>query len=180
MKRHDLVFSRPISVADLPAPGLDTKVEASPGERASIAREFGLLGLEALIGTYHVDASAGGARVRGEVVARIRQTCVVSLDPFDTELREPVDIAFAAPPEWKETAAGGEITVSLEAEDPPEPLVDGKIDLGAVTLEFLALGIRPYPRKPGVELSSENAEDERPTSPFAVLASYVQKPSTEK
>ena len=36
-----------------------------------------------------------------------------------------------------------------EADDSPEPLVGGAVDLGAVATEFLVLGIDPYPRKPG-------------------------------
>jgi hypothetical protein len=54
--------------------------------------------------------------------------------------------------------------------DPPDPIVNGRIDLGALASEFLALGLDPYPRKPGVEFKSltEDADDARP-SPFAVL-----------
>jgi hypothetical protein len=124
--------------------------------------------------------------VKGEVLARIRQTCVVTLDPFDAELREPVDIAFAAMPGPAERPAmgGGEINISADEEDPPEPLIDGRIDLGAITFEFLALGVDPYPRKPGVEFSRENApetiESEEPPSPFASLAGYGRKPSAKE
>jgi hypothetical protein len=179
MKRHDPQFSRPLSVADLPGQGLDIRVEASPEECAEIAREFKLLAVATLSGTYHVDAFAGGARVKGEVVARVRRTCVVSLDAFDAELREPVDLAFAAMPGQGEVSAlrGGKVAISLEEEDPPEVLADGRIDLGAITLEFLALGLDPYPRKPGVEFSHAGAEGEPPPSPFAALAGFARKPS---
>ena len=37
----------------------------------------------------------------------------------------------------------------VAADDPPEVLHDGAVDLGAVATEFLLLGIDPYPRKPG-------------------------------
>ena len=30
-------------------------------------------------------------------------------------------------------------------------MIDGKIDLGALAAEFFALGLDPYPRKPGAE-----------------------------
>ncbi len=33
--------------------------------------------------------------------------------------------------------------------DDPEPLVGGTIDLGALAIEFLIVGLDPYPRKPG-------------------------------
>ena len=60
-------------------------------------------------------------------------------------------------------------TVVLLAGDPPEALHDGVIDLGAVAIEFLLLGIDPYPRKPGAVFDAPPAGD--PTShPFAALA----------
>jgi hypothetical protein len=53
-----------------------------------------------------------------------------------------------------------DIEVKLNEDDPPEPIVDGIIDLGAVTLEFLALALDPYPRKPGVSFDAGPAEPE--------------------
>jgi uncharacterized metal-binding protein YceD (DUF177 family) len=180
MKRRDtsrpLLFSRPLAVADIPSRGLHIKVEASAEERDRVAAEFELAGLEQLTGTFHLRAVGEGARLEGEVEAHIRQICVVSLEPFDARLSEKVDLLFMPEPRSGQTPPAGEITVSLEEEDPPEPIVDGRIDLGAVTLEFLALGIDPYPRKPGVELGYENADEEKPPSPFAALAGYGTKP----
>ncbi len=39
-------------------------------------------------------------------------------------------------------------------DEPPEPLVGGTVDLGAIATEFLILGIDPYPRKPGAEFDA--------------------------
>jgi uncharacterized metal-binding protein YceD (DUF177 family) len=187
MKRPHFVLSRPIAVADIPARGRDIKIEADADECAKIAAEFELPAVLSLSGSYHVRATKKGAHVEGRVKAHIRQICVVSLEPFETRIEEPVDLAFAqAPPRHKaQGPRGGEITVSLEDEDPPEPIVNGKIDLGAVTLEFLALSLDPYPRKPGVELAQEsagerNAEEEKPPSPFSVLASLAERKSGRK
>ena len=67
---------------------------------------------------------------------------------------------------------------ALEAEDPPEALRDGVIDLGAVATEFLLLGIDPYPRKPGAVFDAPPAGD--PAShPFAALAA-LKKGDTPK
>ena len=62
-----------------------------------------------------------------------------------------------------------DIEVLLNEEEPPEPIVDGTIDLGGVTLEFLALALDPYPRKPGVEFT-EPAPETPAGVPFAVAA----------
>ena len=53
-------------------------------------------------------------------------------------------------------------------DDEPDPIVDGKIDLGALAAEFLALGLDPYPRKPGAEFAAPVAEEDD-DSPFAPL-----------
>jgi hypothetical protein len=51
----------------------------------------------------------------------------------------------------------------------PEPLVGGKVDLGAIATEFLILGLDPYPRKPGAVFDPP-PEDRASDSPFAALA----------
>ena len=53
-------------------------------------------------------------------------------------------------------------------EEPPDPIIEGRIDLGALAAEFLALGLDPYPRKPGVDFAAP-ADASAPASPFAVL-----------
>lgn len=174
MKQEPSPLKREIAVDDIPRSGLDVEVEADPQECAEIARSFNLLGVEALSGKYHVSTASGGARVRGEVTAKVRQTCVVSLDPFEAELKEPVDLVFALEGKTLDWPAG-QIDISPDEEDPPEPILDGKIDLGAVTLEFLALGLDPHPRKPGASLSHQINDADRPASPFAVLARRLGK-----
>jgi hypothetical protein len=52
--------------------------------------------------------------------------------------------------------------------EPPDEIVNGQIDLGALTAEFLALGLDPYPRKPGVDFDYRDPADEK-DSPFAAL-----------
>jgi hypothetical protein len=56
----------------------------------------------------------------------------------------------------------------LHEYEPPDEIVNGHIDLGALTAEFLALGLDPYPRKPGVDFDYKG--DDKPDSPFAALA----------
>ena len=43
----------------------------------------------------------------------------------------------------------------------------GRIDFGALTAEFLALGLDPYPRKPGITFEPVVAGEE--AGPFAGL-----------
>ena len=61
-----------------------------------------------------------------------------------------------------------------EDEEPPEPLADGKVDLGALASEFLLLGIDPYPRKPGAEFAPPQAA-EAGEHPFAGLEALKKR-----
>ena len=151
-------LSRPIPIADLPPEGLEAIVEATPEEREALARDFKLPAIHALTGTFRLSGTRSRVHVSGRVDAAVSQICVVTLDPFDSDVQENVDVEFAAPGAASEH----------QGEDPPDEIVDGTVDLGALTAEFLALGLDPYPRKPGVDFTFD-AVDDRPQSPFAAL-----------
>ena len=161
-------FSRPIRVETIPREGLEMRVEADEAERAALAAFNGLPAIGKLVATFSLKHGAGGAIVvRGEVAADVTQTCVVTLEPFEASLVEQIDTRFAPPSERLRRPAEDP---RFEDEDRPDPIVDGKIDLGALTAEFLTLGLDPYPRKPGVAFESPKAKPESPASPFSALA----------
>jgi uncharacterized metal-binding protein YceD (DUF177 family) len=107
-----------------------------------------------------------GLHVRGRVSATVRQTCVVTLEPVENEIDEPVDLTFM-PRQDGGDAHGRE--EELGPRDPPEALVNGTVDLGAIAAEFLILGIDPYPRKAGAVFASPPTGDTS-DHPFAALA----------
>lgn len=157
-------LARPVSVANLPAEGLTVTVEATAEERDALAKDFALEAIETLVGRFKLKGSPERVHVDGRVEAKIRQTCVVTLDPFDSTVTEDVEVDF--------TAGGAERIKGLQDGiilDAPQDRISGThIDLGALTAEFLALGLDPYPRKPGVDFAPV-AEDDAPESPFAKL-----------
>ena len=156
-------LSRPISVLHLPEGGLDVTVEASGEERAALAKDFNLAAIHRLEGRLRLTGSGRRVHVQGVVNATISQICVVTLDPFETEIEEEVVVDFARP-----GRAPTERGAASHADDQPDEIVDGYIDVGALTAEFLALGLDPYPRKPGVSFSFEERDTGR-DSPFAGL-----------
>ena len=166
-------FSRRVRVDALPAEGLTQTIEASSDERAALAALNRLPAIASLSASFTVRRSGrGGARVTGDVRAEITQVCIVSLEPFAATIDEPVDVRFA-PAEAAEAARrageGDAELVEVGGEDPPDPIIDGKIDLGALAAEFLALGVDPYPRKPGVAFDPPEPEGGQDL-PFAALA----------
>ena len=171
-------FSRRVRVDALPADGLTQTIEASPDERAALAALNRLPAIASLAATFAVRRSGrSGARVTGEVHAEITQVCVVSLESFAATVDEPVDVRFA-PAEAAETARrvreDDAEMVEVGGEDPPDPMVDGRIDLGALAAEFFALGLDPYPRKPGVAFDPPEPQGGQ-DSPFAALAEPKKK-----
>lgn len=195
-------FSRPLPVDEaLRKPDEPIKVQATPEERAALAAADGLPAIAALEGEFKVSPVGKDIlRVTGEVRARVTQTCVVTLEPFDTEVVEAVDVRFALPPAPVREHRAGRIDErggarasrrraaearvseartakapppsfpSLEEDDPPDPIIDGRLDFGALAAEFMALGLDPYPRKPGVSFQPVEEDPEPDDSPFADLA----------
>lgn len=207
MKATDQPFSRALHIDEaLRKPEEPIRVQATPEERAALAVADGLPPIAALEGEFKISPIGKDIlRVTGEVRARVTQTCVVTLEPFDTEVVEPVDVRFALPPAPVREHRGARVSESggarasrrraaeasvaeagaakaratkapppsfpsHEEEDPPEPIVDGRLDLGALAAEFMALGLDPYPRKPGVSFKPVEEDPEPDDSPFADLA----------
>ena len=161
-------FSRPVRVETLPRDGLRQKIAANETERAALALRFNLPAVDSLEAELVVKRSGRGVRVTGEARAHVMQTCIVSLEPFPADVAEEVDVRFAPPSgERRKPPPEGE-EIRFDVEDEPDPLVDNTVDLGEVAAEFIALGLDPYPRKPGVAF--EEPEPEAEPTPFAVLA----------
>ena len=68
----------------------------------------------------------------------------------------------------------------LAVEDPPELIVNGTIDLGALATEFLVLGLDPYPRKAGAVFEPVLAPTDPEDHPFAALAKLKSPDSPPK
>lgn len=155
----------PVRLEDVPETGLHLDLVADERVRAGLAALAGVLDLPRLEAVIDLARYGNGLRATGRVSATVGQTCVVTLEPMESQVDEAINVIFA--PSSTEEFAGHD--ASFEAEEPPEFLTDGTADLGAIATEFLLLGIDPYPRKPGVEFASP-VEESTASSPFAALA----------
>jgi hypothetical protein len=125
--------------------------------------------------------SGGRIHVTGHVIARIGQTCVVTLDPIENEINEPVDLMFA-PPEQIPNLSDlvDEATRSdTEIPDPPEPIINGVIDLGRVATDALFLAVDPYPRKPDAVFEPPVEAADPEDHPFAALKALRPEAKSE-
>jgi uncharacterized metal-binding protein YceD (DUF177 family) len=165
-------WSVPVTVADVPEEGRRVTLHADDKVRAALARLADVLEVSELDATFDLARHGkDGLRVTGQVDAAVRQTCVVSLEPMTSAINEPVDLLFEPPGEAAEADEEAE-ALTADAAEPPEPLIGGQVDLGAVATEFLLLGIDPYPRRPDAHFEPPRAEEEPADHPFAALKGF--------
>ena len=172
MEKTAQPWTVPVAVEDIPDTGLHLEIAAPAEIRAALAGLAGLRELPELKAVFDLTKVGAGVHVVGTVSARVGQTCVVTLEPIENRLDEPVDLRFAPavavpPGELQSEPGKGD-------EEPPEPLVAGVLDLGAVATEFLLLGIDPYPRKQGAKFTPPTG-NEAGAKPFAALAALKSR-----
>jgi len=178
-------FSRQIDVAQAEDKAYRATVTATEAECADLALQVGLPAIAALSAKFEVNSAGRGRfEVKGEVKARVTQICVVSLDPFESDVVQSVQVTFASPRdvEQAEAAYAKRHEEDPDAEDipePPDPIYNGQIDLGLLAAEQLVLALDPYPRKDGAEFAAEfvQVEDIAEVSPFAALAKLKSGPA---
>jgi hypothetical protein len=174
-------LSRPLTLAEVPPEGLEIEIVATEAERAALAKLNDIPAVLSLVARLRVRRWRGeGLEATGTLEARVRQSCVVSLEDFDSDVGEPIEVRFAPPaeaprPRSRRHEPEPEPHVhEAMGDDPPDPLIGGAVDLGTVVSEFLTLALDPYPRKPGaafVEPAPETGTQTAPAtvSPFAQL-----------
>jgi uncharacterized metal-binding protein YceD (DUF177 family) len=162
-------WSVPVRVEDIPETGRRFDLEANEATRTALARVAAVNRIPRLEAHFDVVRHGrDGLRVGGTISATVAQTCVVTLEPIESEVAESVDLTFMPGAHSASDGATEQVGVS-PAREPPETLVDGTIDLGAIATEFLLLGIDPYPRKAGAVFAAPLADDPA-AHPFAALA----------
>ena len=143
-------------------------INASEEECADLARRFAVEVIRDVEAKLSLSRDGGGnvIHVQGEFSCTITQNCVVSLEPFDTVLSEPVEgwfadkdsaVSFAAAKKEREVKrTHGEVEITEEKDD-PEAVIEGRIDLGELVAQHISLAIPAYPHKDGV--AYENGDD---------------------
>lgn len=184
-----LPLTRLQAVDTIASSGIKVVIDATEAERKAMARLLGILAVDQL----HADLTAirEGDRIRvlGVVKASAKQACVVTLEAVDEQLSEAIEVVFAP----REEAEALMRKAGLPDEDDldkldlkdidisaidldmlnnpdalPEPIIDGCIDFGHIAYDAVAVGLDPYPRKPGVVFEPP-PEPEGFGSPFGAL-----------
>src|SRR5436190_1968434 len=180
----------PIAVVQIPDTGLHRDLKADQAICAAVADVGGLREVLSVSASLDVTPMSGGRfHVAGRVRARIGQTCVVTLDPMETDVDEPIDLIFAPPDQIPQMAdlvdEAQENVRSSDAEipDPPEPIENGIIDLGRLATDALYLAVDPYPRRPDAVFEPLVEAPDPEDHPFAALKALQvapKKPGAKK
>ena len=164
-------FSYPLIVADLGLKEQHYKMQANAANLKFLAEVLQVPEVKSFEAEFVIkpDRKTSILPISGHISAELILQSVVSLDNFVQKYDFDFSTAF-------DTAA----TLQSQKEDgddwdkdTPEIVIDGKIDLGDVAIEQVALRLDDYPRREGEEFYFKPEFDENDRggeNPFAVLA----------
>jgi hypothetical protein len=173
------VLSRPLKVDEI-KDGETGETAAGTAELEAIARLLDLVALKSLALSYRLDRGGGGRlSLTGRLLADATQTCVVSLEPVEAHLDVPVAVEFWPAYLIEELEGRVEEPHHQGLLNWPEPVVDGRIDLGPLIYETLATALDPYPKREGASFdwsqSGPGKAEEPGSGPFAALAALKRR-----
>lgn len=137
--------------------------EAGNAERALIANALAIPGCSRFTASYTIAAiNRGRFRVTGEISADLVRTCVVTLDDFEQTLDVPFEIEFWPADQLAtanpEQGSQREVEIDALSGEDPEPIVNGRLEIGPLLYQFVAAEMDPFPRHPDAELERTVAD----------------------
>lgn len=163
-------FSHSVSVNDIPTAGRRFHIEADEEDRRRLTVDLGIVEIAKLAADIEIRPGEGRTfAVRGTIDAAIVQTDVVTLEPVAQIVSEEIDMHLV-PAERHGAAARRRAEPPAAEMEEPDVYRNGRIDLGAIASEHLAMALDPYPRGEGVEFAPHIEDGGKASaSPFAVL-----------
>jgi hypothetical protein len=157
-------------------------VEADAAERDRLASFLGIPAVHEMRAEMVVRPWRSiGVRVEGRVVAVLDQACVVTLEPVRQVIDEPIAVAMMP---GRPDEGTGAVDIDPLGPDDPEVFDGRTVDLGAIAVEHVALGLDPYPRAPGASFDpgltadAASGDEEPAASPFASLEDLKRRLSS--
>lgn len=172
----------------------ELNLEPSESDRKKIVDLLGVIEVKSLIADLTFKRVQGGlvVKIDGKYKADIEQSCVVTLEPIETHIEDSFSAWYADPDQAvsfnkarkqrEMEKRHGEVPI-VDEKDDPEPIINGKIDVGDVITQFLSMAIDPYPHKEGVEYEiGDDSPKGQPSAirknPFDKLKEWKDKQNT--
>lgn len=168
-------FSRTLRTDTIGAQPRTLEVIADEGERAALARRFGIAAIDSLAAEVSVARAETDIIATGRIRAAVVQSCVVTAEPVPARVDETFAVRFR--PEPAATAAPDE-EIELGEEEMDVIFHDGAlVDVGEAVAQTLALNLDPYPRAPQAAeaLREAGVQDAAQAGPFGKLAALKNK-----
>ncbi|KQS80443.1 metal-binding protein [Rhizobium sp. Leaf384] len=172
-------YSHLVKVGALSASLTTLRLAADAAALEALARQWRVTEVRSLTAELQIARwKKDGVRVKGRVTADLVQECVVTLEPVESHIDEPVEATFV--PDGSRlaralTAETPETVIDPDGPDAPDVFVGDTIDIGQTVAEHVAMAIDPYPKKPGAafpdHIESTEQNDKRP-NPFAALKDW--------
>jgi hypothetical protein len=165
------IWTETISFDEIPEGGSHIHLVADQHTRDEMAKAASLRDVSRLEASFNIMRQGNRSlRIVGDVTANIGQTCVVTLEPVESEVHENFSLLFTESAGASIADDQGQATVEFGDADTPEPMHAGTVDIAAVATEFFLLGINPYPRKEGAVFEPPPTVEDQSSHPFAALS----------
>ncbi len=145
-------FSHIVSRADLGTEDTLIVLSATSHECAALAHRLGVVGIKNVVLEAGLKiSSSGGVIAKMKLKALVEQRCCVTLNPVQESISLSFTITYRDACDLEQDNEKEIFEDIDDVHEQPEPLFDGKIDIGVAAIEQLALEINPFPRVKGVE-----------------------------
>jgi Large ribosomal RNA subunit accumulation protein YceD len=167
-------ITRRYDVEQVSSAGIISHLEADNDQCERIAEALDLLELEIFRFEYQLQRiSKRRFKLKGQLLARAMQSCVVTLEPVPVIIEEKVEINLWPLDDVERLEAEAEPKSMSVQMDGPEPISGDIIDVGQLAYEHFAAALDLYPKKANAMLDlSDQAvkDDDAGSKPFAALA----------
>lgn len=190
-KQPEIEWSVPTRAEDITSAVKTVEVSPDEAEAEALARRLELLSLREFRAKLQLNRTSPHIiHVKGSLEAKVSQSCVLTLEPVDSEVKDEFEAWYSDESEaisfkkaQREAQSKKELLElpMLEEEEDPEPVINGQIDLGDLVSQYLSLAIPPYPTKEGlsysvqVEEPKEAGKNNMKLNPFAALKDWRPK-----
>ncbi len=151
------------------------KIIATPEECEALARRFHILAVKDVSAEFKIlhDQEEGCFKIDGRLKGSVIQASIVSQSPVEELIEEVlhIKIRLLAPDEDYDENIIDELD---DLSEDIEYIKEGKVDVGELVAQYLALSLNPYPRNEGESLGdNSHHEDEgenEKRNPFDILS----------
>ena len=182
-------FSYFIDSSDIGSTPVSINVPVPADKAAILSKRLGLHSINSLSADLVLERNPVNKTIciKGIIHADIHQKCIVTTDPAHEIIEDEFEAWFSDPNSAVSFVKAKRERMSrkekndqpvMEETDDPEPIVDGKIDVGELIVQHLSLSLNPYPRLDGAQYKGkgDGALGEAPEgtydNPFAALKDW--------